>query len=456
MSRDAVNFLVNTKLGSRNKLKVYYDFDYEAAFLNSEGGVYQGYVENTYPSINSGLYPARINRAVSDSSFLADYYLSGELGFLHYDRSGDFRYYTATISGSPDVNFNEATFLINFSATDFSSSVLLGAFSKYQTEVAGQTITAGKGINIGINDRGKIFVQGLNANGEFVLTANSIELAPKNIIAVSVGSSNISIMRFDMLNQAIQKEDFSLNTSLILNPDEIHIGSASNFYLLTDTGAPSLFNGYISDVAIFSGVLPSRFLMNFSSGFVSDYYYNSGVVQEVNQITGYTTTIIYKTGVIGYEEVITGYATINSGVPFVSGNWVASGTTGVYEGTIVSVPKEYGGYLYFEKSGFLHPSLFGTYTPSGQHVADATRGLSSLTGQFLTYVESTGIYENTVNVPLYGTQAITGTLSEISGYVQIPLSGTTFITGAASSGVNMSSYSSEEWKKNAIYYFGPR
>ena len=48
-------------------------------------------------------------------------------------------------------------------------------------------VTGAKGYNLGINDRGNLFYQGFSDEGDFIYTANSIELAKRNIIGFSMG-----------------------------------------------------------------------------------------------------------------------------------------------------------------------------------------------------------------------------------------------------------------------------
>ena len=111
--------------------------------------------------------------------------------------------------------------------------------------------------------------------------------------------------------------------------------------------------------------------------------------------------------------------------------------------------------FYKEEIGFLSQIYSGTYNPTGLNAFD-TLGLQDINQNIDVYSEQSGVSYSYINIPLYGVTSLTGYTTEITGYNQIPLTGKVYETGAANSGVSFSGISSEDLKKDYIYYLGER
>jgi len=455
MSVQALSYILSTNLLSNEKLKVFYDFNTGSTFLVQSGSYYKPYLKNITPSYNTGKYHAEIYGLQNTDTGTINFYLTGQYGFLEKNGSGDLSRFNAVISGQPDFNFNDCSMLFNFSNEKYSNGILFGSFQKTEDVINDVVYKGSKGFNFGINDRGKLFFQSLSDIGEYIFTANNIELSKKNIVSLSVGSNEVQISRFDYLNNDIQTESFHINTDYVKNSELLYIGSSPNYYSLIYPLQPT-FDGYISNLAIFSGNLASQFLYDFGSGLLSTYYYNTGQVTGYSTITGYTTTPLYATGVTGYITGVTGYRSVLTGSGnYLTGGFSLSGTSSKTEGSKIFNYYSGSGISYKEEIGFLSSAYSGTYNPTGLNAFD-TLGLQNISQNVNIYNEQSGVYNTYVNVPLYGVTALTGYTTEITGYTQVPLTGTVYETGVANSGVSMNGTLSEEFKKDYIYYLGER
>ena len=455
MSAQALSYTLSTRLTSNERLKVFYDFDIASTFFVQSGASYKPYLKNTYPSYNTGKYHAEIYGLQNANTGIINLYLTGESGFLYKNKSGDLSKFNVVISGQPDFNFNNCSMMFSFSNEKYSNGVLFGSFQKTEEVINNVTYKGSKGFNFGINDRGKLFFQSLSNNGEYIFTANNIELSKKNIVSLSIGADEIQISRFDYLNNDVQSQTFYANGNYIKDSELLYLGSSPNYYSIT-TPLQKTFSGFINNLAIFSGYLTNQLLYDFGFGLLGDYYYNTGQISEYSTITGYTTTPLYGTGVTGYITGVTGYRSVATGSGFYNtGQIILSGTSSQKEGSRVF--KYYSGnnLFYKEEIGFLSPIYSGTYNPTGLNAFD-TLGLQDINQNIDVYSEQSGVSYSYINIPLYGVTSLTGYTTEITGYNQIPLTGKVYETGAANSGVSFSGISSEDLKKDYIYYLGER
>lgn len=457
MSKQALSYILNTNILSNERLKIYYDFDTGSVSIYQSGTYYIPYLKNTFPSFNSNKNHAEIyglkNTGINTINSI-NYYITGQYGFLKNNGSGDLSSFPLVISGQPDFNLNDCSMLFNFSNKSYKDSILFGSLRVFEDTINNTKYRYSNGFNFGINSRGKLFFQSLGKDGDYIFVANSIELSKENIAGLSISENEIEIFRFDLLNQDIQSENFIVDANYIKNSDLLYLGTSPTYYNLQYPLQPK-FDGFLGEMCVFSGRLAKEFLYNLSSGFISDYYYSGGIVTESNTITGYNTSIIYKTGVTGYLTGIIGYQQIQTGTPYITGATTLSGVRSVAEGGRYFTGYSAQGLPYKEEVGYLHPPNFGKYDPTGNNAFD-TLGLQGGIIQVEVYTQVTGMKFDSITVPIYGTTALTGNTSEISGYVQTPLTGKVFETGAASSGIQLDSKSIEFFKKDYIYFLEKR
>ena len=454
MRAQALSYILSTNLLSNEKLKVFYDFDTGSVFTVQSGSSYRAYLKNSSPSFNTGKFHAFIQTGFGVFTPTGALYRATGI-FLAQNGSGYFPYSNLIISGQPDFNFNNCSMVFDFSNEKYSNGILFGSFQKTEETINNVIYKGSKGFNFGINDRGKLFFQSLSNIGEYVFTANNIELSKRNIVGLSVGSNEIEISRFDYLNNDIQTESFYVNTDYIKNSELLYIGSSPNYYSIK-TPIQKTFSGYISNIAMFSGNLTSELLYDFGSGLLSSYNFNAGAVTEYATITGYTTTTLYATGVTGYFTGVTGYRSVITGSQgYLSGGFSLSGTSSRKEGSRIFNYYSGDGISYKEEIGLLHSGYSGTYNPTGLNAFD-TLGLQNVSQNINIFNEQSGVLNTYVNVPLYGVTALTGYTTEITGYLQVALTGKIYETGAATSGVSFVETSSKDFKKNYIYYLGER
>jgi hypothetical protein len=452
MNKKALEYLLQQQPYLNDKFKIYYDFDSGSVFSTLSGGYYYGVISNNYPSTDTGKCHGIIYDTFDASEALAINKSTGI--FLQKNGSGDLAYSNILISGSPDLNFNNCTCLFNFSNYNYSgSSILLGGFKKTSEIVGGQEYIGSSGFNFGINERGQLFFQSLGVDGEYILTANSIELSKKNLIALTIGYNVVSISRYDLINKKIQNEDFSITTEYIKNPQTAYIGfSELNYEGLTNLNQKS-FSGYISNVAILSGNLNKTLLKEvFETALGASYYETSGSIDTTTTLTGYTQSFAYNTGITGYAEIITGYVYLQSGYSLVSGGYQIVSSGVVLESELSQFLNSGSCYLYLTSSGYLEAGI--NYLPTGFN-AEATLGLQNnfQTGYFYSGITGyiTGVYLS----PVYGSTGLTGYTTEITGVNQVPLYSTGYVTGAGTSGTLFSGDFSE-FRKDFIYYLGER
>jgi hypothetical protein len=464
MSAKALEYILSSTFSSNERLKVYYDFNTGSGGVFSvlSGSTYQSYIRNQFPAKDSGNYNGRIHLATGTTSGAAMSRATGNnTGFFRFGSSGNFENYNLVISGTPPVNLNDSSILISFSNTGtgiYQDGILFGSLQTQTQKVLGVDYINGSGFNIGVNNRGKIFFQSVSNDGPFVFCATSIELAPKNIIGVSVGQDEVKISRFDYLNNNIESESFPLQTSFIKNSDKLYLGSSPNYYKITGS-LQKTWSGCIDEFALLSGKLESDFLFNLGKGFFSEYVYSGASVSSYTSITGYTPTKQYNTGVTGQSASITGYIQIPNSIKTSTGSFYATGVASIKEGeryyNYFAFNNSYGSGFYKEQAGYLNPQFSSSYSPTGES-AMATLGLQTGNFSVPVYQEitgSTGVGHT--QIPLYQINNLTGFTSEITGYSNTPLFGTGYITGAPSSGI-IASGSAEEFKKNYIYFLDAR
>jgi len=445
MSAAALDYQINTYLGSNEPLLVYYDFNNSSVFTAQSGSTHQAYLRNVYPSPNTGAYYGKIVGATGASSGAAMTLATGAGGFLT-SGEGDFRKNSVEISGSSSIPINYCSYLFSIEPDLSKDGVIFGSFEKVVETAGSQQIVSSKGFNLGTTARGQIFLQSLSRDGEYCFVTNNFELAPKNVIGVNFSESQARIFRFDYLNDKIYTNEFSLDTTHIQN-NNLYLGSSVDFYR---NSGQKLYSGKMDEFLLFNGQVPQSVLFEIGKGLVSEYYYSSGAVTSGQVVSGYNTSFIYKTGVTGAYANITGYTSVRSGVEAFTQSILFTGNVQVKEGD--RFYKNYTSYL--EEQGFLSGINADKYSPTGD-AAFATLGLQAGNTSSSGYSLSQSFSQSNINIPLYQMVYLTGITDQISGIVNTPIYNTIYSTGAAVSGVTISG-NIDKLQKNYIYYMGNR
>ena len=445
MSADALNYQLNTYLGSNAPLLAYYDFNSSSVFSAQSGSVHQAYLNNVYPSCHTGNFYGKIIGATGTSSANALNLATGAGGFIT-SGEGNFRKNTIEISGSQNIPINSCSYMFSVEPDLSKDGVILGSFERISESVGGQEIVSSKGFKFGLTARGKPFLQSLSRDGEYCFVSDNIELSQKSVLGLSFNTSQVKFFRFDYLNDNIQSDEFSLDSSHIQN-NSLFLGSSPNFYR---SSGGNLFSGTMDEFVLFSGQIPENVLFEIGKGLVSEYSFTSGAVTSTQVLSGYVPTFVYKTGITGGYANITGYASVRSGLDEFVQSLAITGTVPVREGD--RYYKNFGVYL--EEQGFLSGAYSNTYSPTGD-AASGTLGLQAGSTNVSGYSISNTFNQTNINIPLYQMVYLYGTTNELSGIVNTPVYTTVYTTGSDSSGVVFTGDMSK-LQKDYIYFMGDR
>ena len=466
MSRSALEYSLDEVFGGNGRLLAFYDFSgLSGRHMTSDfESQYTTIFENCDPAVNTGILSGRVTDSLRDSiaeskKFTTGIFLANNKANL----SGS----NIMVSGTTDIPFSKTSTLFDFEFNgEVSDGILFGSLEKTSTTFEGETYSGASGYNVGINDRGKLFYQGFGQNGDLIKTANSIDLSKRNVVSFSLGGNFLTIARYDLLNNQIQKEDFPINTSFISSNDEFYLGGSPQYFRGGPNGPSGEFKTTdisLSSFCFFSGYIPSSAMFSMASGVVGDYFSDEGTATTKQQITGYLQTTVFKTGITGYDYQDTGSIYLSTGRYMRTGSFGDAGTVASGEGDRYfrySLFNESGINIFNkEEVGILH-SANGSgyqYTPTGED-AFATLGLRNIDEAVTEY-----LYEEfgssgtaTAEVTLYSANILTGVLSEISGVIQTPQFQTVTASPATpTSGIRLGG-SSSLFKKDYIYYLGQR
>lgn len=433
-------------------LFLYYDFAETSTGVFLETGIYQGYVKSVSPSFlpnqNSGI----IESATGSSEIVAK---QGVDQFWLSDGSGVDLSFSKIRLGSfnnflPNSNLDsELTLLFSFGKTAKADGVLFGSLRRDQFDNNGITGVYGRGFNIGINGRNKLFFQGIDSSlGEYVLTANSLELASKNICSAQVSPYSVTFGYYNLGDDRVEYETVRSNVR-IENPttqEPYYIGYSPTYK------SSQNFSGYLDEFLLFSGSIGVSDLKSIASGLICSGSVSTGSNSSSSYITGYTTSLIYPTGITGYNATITGYQQIKSTGEFFK-FILSSGSSSKTEGDRFLT----GYYLspnngYLEQVGFLIDD--DLYRPTGDY-AHATLGLKAQSASVTGYtLAAQSVSFDTGYLPLYEITPLTGFLPEPTGIGQVPLTTSVLDTGSYS--ITPVLPSLESYKHDYLYYLDKR
>ena len=461
MSEKGLNYSLRDTLGDNENLFVFYDFSRlsngNIGIDNRGPSLNYAVIENCVPATDTGVYSGVLVGLGSTVQAVTTF-ATGE--FLLNDK-GDLSKSNLQITGTDLFPYSNCSVVMDFEFNgEVSDCVLFGSLEKGSSTINDEIITGARGFNFGITDRGKLFYQGFGRDGDFIYTSSELELSKRNIVSFSLGFNQVTMCRYDFLNQEIEKDDFSLDTSFIANNSGFYIGG-SNQYFRGDDGSFETSNISLNSFALLSGYISPSTIFGLGSGMIGNYFVGVGSASTDARITGYDQTIVFKTGITGYDYKDTGSINLSTGRDMLTGNFIYQATANIEEGDRYFVYRscDVGGTTNFvkEEIGFLHPDSGYQYLPTGDTSAFDTLGLQDVDEYIGEYIEHRGISgEAEISVQLFGSRMQAGTLDEISGVIQTPRYETiTTIPESKNSGIRMD-VSSEDLKKNYIYYLGER
>lgn len=357
---------------------------------------------------------------------------------------------------SPD-NLDEASsFLFSFEKFNNTNGVLFGSLNSFSYDQDGVSFNYGKGFNIGINDRNKLFFQGIDSTiGEYMVVADELELGSKNICSASVSPYSVRFSSYNLIDDEFQEQYLRTDSKIENNPfgEKITIGGSPTYLRGGNT-----FSGCVDQFLLMSGDFPSSDLKSIASGFVATGIITSGQSYIDEVITGHEITLVSPVGVTGYQLVATGTQEVIT-------------ETELIEITLVENPSPYSrndgerfltGYIlpnnsgaYLEETSFLIPEF--TYTPTGND-AFATLGLVD-SGDLVTRytVTNTKLVSTSSDIILYDTVPVTGILeSEPTGYQKNYLFDSILKTGNLAENLSFIDGKIDDYKFDYLHYLDQR
>ena len=451
---DSLKLLMDFYGGGTGNLMLYYDME----TFEVSGGT--GVVKNVSPSATVGYNNAFLDSGKTTGIFHDNAYSGGNLSYSKLT----FNTFNNGFLNNSDENWS-ASFLFSFTKTNSEDGVLFGCLNKDEFTftsdtffsdrqyLSGEKIDYGRGFNIGINDRNQLFLQAIDLEaGPYVIVADEIELANKNLCSVSLDPFTVAFNYYDLASDKVysQTKLTTDRTENILSNEKFYLGS-SNFYYKNPG-----FRGYIDKFAILSGDYNADQLKSIISGFVSRAVIDSDEQGFVTNVTGYEYTPIQQTGITGYTAVLTGYKSVY--------------TTGYFfervESTQVnSIPVEEGyrfisGFTlsnnlgYDEEVGYLYET--DEYKTSG-NMAHATLGLIDHIDIVTTGGKTVLRYSvnQTGSLPLFRIDALTGFIGPTGVSIE-PLTNQSYIDGAVAYDFYLNTGLMQEYRHNYLYYLMQR
>ena len=437
----------------------YYSFESGSVWHIGSNQNFTGVFRNQSPAYTVGDYDLIVlNSSGHSASASRDNVLNNIV-----DDSFDLTYSSCQYGGFSGISFlnpddydSDFVYLFSFEKTSYQNGVLFGSLVKDSFDNGTISFEYGRGFNVGVNDRNQLFFQGSDSNiGDYILTADQIELSNANICSVQISPYNISFSSYNLADDKFYSQSLSPNCKIQNNSfsEPMFVGQSPTY-----VKSGRSFSGYIHDLLIISGAYGPTDLKSIASGFVSSGVISSGVSYSDEVITGYSIQLLSQSGVTGYEPVITGYLDSISGSEFIQ--FVLSSTTQPVTGdgrrfiTGYDLPTNSGSYL--EETSFLVPST--QYRPTGND-AFATLGLTNQSDVVETYSLVYTRIDNTITgaIPLYGLVPKTGILlSSATGYIKTPLTANFSRTGDLSTSLSILPQYTGFFKKDFIYFLEER
>jgi hypothetical protein len=451
---DSLKLLMDFYGGGTGNLMLYYDM--EAFALSGATGI----VKNVSPSATVGY-----NNAFLDSGKTTGIFHSGAFSGVNLSYSKlTFNTFNNGFLNNADQNWS-ASFLFSFTKTNAEDGVLFGCLNKDEFTftsdsffsdreyVSGEKLDYGRGFNIGINDRNQLFLQAIDLEaGPYVIVADEIELANKNLCSVSLDPFTVTFNYYDLSSDRVysQTKLTTDRTENILSNEKFYLGS-SNFYYKNPG-----FSGYIDKFAIISGDYNTDQLKSIISGFVSTNAVDSGEQGFVTNVTGYGYTQINQTGTTGYAAVLTGYRPVyTTGYFFERVQSIGVNSIPIEEGyRFISGFTLSNNFGYDEEVGYLYKT--DEYKTSG-NMAHATLGLIDRIDIITTGGKTVLRYgvNQTGSLPLFRIDALTGFIGPTGVSVE-PLTNQSSTDGAVDYNFYLNTGLMQEYRHNYLYYLMER
>ena len=442
-------------------IMLYYSMEDETTGVVGSGGEFTGVVMNVPPSSTVGhtglVIDATGATEAEAGSKLETFFLNEKSGVDLSFSSIKFDAFANEGFMSPDDLETEISFLFSFEKTQRKNGVLFGNLNKETFDNGEVSFNYGKGFNIGINDRNKLFFQGIDSEiGEYVLVADNLELANKNICSATVSPFQVS---FSLYNLA----DDDFQTSFLRTDSKIeNIEYTGNFYIGKSDHyirEGSSFSGYLDQFMIITGFHGASDLKSLASGFVATGSLVSGASYIDTVITGSEVTLVNPVGITGYQAVITGFQEVIVDSELIEFTLIQNEFTPLTlkDGdkfiTGYTLPNNSGAFV--EETAFLIPE--NNYTDTGND-AHATLGLtdgSNIVTDFT--VQSSKIVKTTGTFPLYGVSGVTGFLvGEPTGYLKTFLTQDVLRTGSLIENLIFKEGYLEQYKHDYLHYLSTR
>lgn len=442
-------------------IMLYYSMEDETTGVVGAGGEFTGVVMNVSPSStvgHTGLVIGATGATEAEAgSQLETFFLNEKSGVDLSFSSIKFDSFSNEGFMSPDDFETEVCFLFSFEKINRKNGVLFGNLNKETFDNGEVSFNYGKGFNIGINDRNKLFFQGIDsAVGEYVLVANELELANKNMCSARVSPYEVSFSLYNLADDDFEQQTLRSDSKIqnLEYTGNFYIGKSD--YYLRDGDS---FSGYLDQFMMITGAHNPSDLKAVASGFVATGSPVSGVSYVDNVITGSEVELLSPVGITGYETVITGYQEVIDDSELIEFTLIADEFTPatLKDGdkfiTGYTLPNNSGAFL--EETSFLIPE--NNYTDTGND-AHATLGLtdgSSVVTQF--YLQTSKIVKTTGILPLYGVNAVTGFLvGEPTGYSKTFLSEEIIRTGSLTENLVFKEGYAEQYKHDYLHYLSHR
>ena len=446
MSKESIKYTLTSKLGLYDDLVFCYDF-LDSGFSDNQvtatGSYFDwtGVLINGTPSASSGDYYALVLDASEESFHLT----TGECASFVSSNGFDLRESNLKIPTN-NIDLSDCSFIVDFSfESDVSSGIVFGSYEKEEIQLPDLSyVTGSKGFNVGVTDRGHLFVNGYSKNGDFLKVFNNIELSKRNVISFGNSNDNFYISYLDFFADKAVTVTKNVNNFYIQSPEFIYFGGTNNHYEETQPENKT-FNGYLNSVYGFSRKVSD--IYNLFTGFVSDYQYESGenVFYEYQYLSGENLT--YQTGVTGYQEnIFTGNEYTGHSEQHV--NYNITGTDSVQEGSH---------YLSLDSGvlldvGYLDPSIENFYSPTGSSAFDTIGLLNNQTSVNLYEKEET-IEDFTGEYSYAEFSGLTGTFDLVESS-EVVYGDTGFYEQKPDSSGLYFNLSSSDFKKDFLYYKG--
>lgn len=456
MSAQGLSFLVTKRLTDNRNLSAFFDFTVNSISTSSErsssSDLFTGYMYNSSVVNDSSLHNCFILGSTSSSEALSSSKASTILNSSEHNLSSG-----AFFVPLDGLDLNSISTILDFSFSgDISAGVLLGGYRLGQETIEGGNFTTSSGFNVGVTDRGHLFLQYLNIEEEETIKViYGAELSKRNIIGISSDKYKLSLSYFDYFNDLVKTLEVPVDDALISYTGGLLLGGAEEFYK-----DDPIFEGSINSFTILSGSYDPISLKDIAEGIIGDYEFNDQVTNSYSRVTGYSESIVYKTGITGYDYEVTGTLSIETGRETFTISTSEESSESYVEGEkyfkYYSLSNGNTTTKYKEELGELADGSGYIYHPTGENAYD-TLGLNDISSSIQTYSETvtTGNRGSAITLDLFGKTPKTGVLNDVSGVEKTALYETWDEVTPATSGISLDVDGTELFK-NYIYYMGGR